>query len=68
MIESAVLYASCLSLVLLWSGERERGRGRERQGGREGEMERDRAEDTERELQLLMTARSGKRRQGRPVR
>lgn len=41
MIESAILYASCLSLVLC--------------GG-----EWDRAADTERELQLLMTVRSGK--------
>lgn len=47
MIESAILYASCLSLVLC-GGERER----ERDG--------DRAEDTERELQLLMMVRSGK--------
>lgn len=43
MIESAILYASCLSLVLCG-----------------GERERDRAEDIERELQLLMTVRSGK--------
>lgn len=52
MIESAILYASCLSLVSLWRREREE-RG-ERERGR------DRAEDTERELQLLMTVRSGK--------
>lgn len=45
MIESAILYASCLSVVLC-GGERER--------------ERDCAEDTEKELQLLMTVRSGK--------
>lgn len=44
MIESAILYASCLSSVLC-GGERER--------------EKDRAADTERELQLLMTVRSG---------
>lgn len=50
MIESAILYASCLSLVLC-GGEGERG----------GERKGDRAEDTERELQLLMTARSGEK-------
>lgn len=55
MIESAILYASCRSLVLCG-------------GERESERERDRAEDTERELQLLMTVRSGKRRRGCPVR
>lgn len=50
MIESAILYASCLSVVLC-GGARERGKR---------ERERDSAEDTERELQLLMMVRSGK--------
>lgn len=45
MFESAILYASCLSSVLC---------------GEEREREGDRAKDTERELQLLMTVRSGK--------
>lgn len=57
-------------------GERERERGRGMREGKQGEqvrgegrgMEQDRAVDTERELQPLMMARSGKRRQGHPVR
>lgn len=48
----------CMQVALAWFFVEGRERGRER----------DRAEDTERELQLLMTARSGKRRRGCPVR